>query len=90
MVLHTSRDRYYRRNITWISIKNYVWRPLLATPYKTAKTKSSDGSVAWRYSSGSYYSMAGASASSSTYQVVCDYLQTPKYAIRLFSLDPKK
>lgn len=89
MALHTTRDRYYRRNITWIDIKNIFWRPLLATPYKTAKTKSSDPSVAWSYSSGSRYSAAGA-RNNLTYQFVYDYFQTPKYAIRLFSLDPKK
>ena len=89
MVLHTSRDRYYRRNITWISIKNYFWRPLLAIPYKTAKTKPSDGSVAWSYSAGGGYARAVA-ANSTTYQVVNEYFQTPKYAMRLFSLDTKK
>ena len=89
MALHTSRDRYYRRNITWINIKNYFWRPLLATPYKTAKTKSSDGSVAWAYSVGGGYARSVA-ANSTAYQVVSEYFQTPKYAMRLFTLDPKK
>lgn len=87
MELHTSRDRYYRRNITWLQIKHYFW-PILATPFKTAKTKSSDGSIAYFYGSNRGYPRS--QTNSTTYQFVNHYFQTPKYTMRLFSLDPKK